>query len=35
MTLALHRVILALETIGDVGEEGSKLELELLKVASL
>ena len=35
MTLALHRVILALETIGNVGQEGGELELELLKVASL
>ena len=34
MTLTLPRVLLALEAVGDVGEETRQLELELLKVAT-
>ena len=35
MTLALHGVLLALESVGNVGKEGSELELELVEVACL
>ena len=34
VTFALHSVLLALEAIGDVGEEGSKLKFELFEVAT-